>query len=232
MSPQYADLLRASAELILAWHRRHGVHAFEARWGGSDTSRYWAALEELSALDLSDARAQEAVARAQRSGALEWAYVTPLPAGWLRELAPPGLGELADRLSEAHDTLGTLAGWVVDTVGQRAESEPELRRAIRPASRAALLAAATQFYGSVLPPATPALGGASALLSCSLERTPLHESEPVQLLHPDVLGLHVVEPHEREDDLIDAVRDGELAILDVEGEPEAKPDAEPDARER
>jgi hypothetical protein len=205
----HSTLVQVCVEIILEWHKRFGPESFRSRFGEGE-AHYAGVLEKLSGLDLSEPRAQTAVAHAQRAGPLEWAYTTRIPEDlWSR------LGD-CPRSDELPRSLGQLAGWVLEHIER--VGEPELRRLVA-GGLERVRRAADEFYSPILGPASEGLGGAGALLGCSLERTPIDRDEGVRLLHPEVLGLEIVRPGQREDDLIDAIRQGVVEVVEAVGEP-------------
>jgi hypothetical protein len=111
--------------------------------------------------------------------------------------------------------------------------EDDSRLTVEAETRARLLEHAGEFYADVIAEQHIGIGGLNVLVSCSAERYPwTPEGHRVTLLRPEVLGLRVVAKGERPDDIVDAIRDGQLVVEGVIGGPLNRmfPDGEPDER--
>jgi hypothetical protein len=215
--PQHnTSLIRACAETIRLWHEHYGLAQRPPFMRDEDDQRYRERVERFHRADLSDPHAQEAIANEQQSGSLEAHYGETIP----REL----WREVASRFEVEHEPprhLGEAARWILD--GLKSQRAPEVsgpRLTVDAGTREQLLEHAAQFYKDVAAEQTPALGGINALLSCSLQRQAWNPAlGRATLLHPHILGLRLVAARERPDDLIDAVRQGEVIVESVIGGP-------------
>jgi hypothetical protein len=87
-------------------------------------------------------------------------------------------------------------------------------------TREGLVEQAGAFYADVVAEHRPGIGGLNVLISCSLERYPWEAGRRgATLVRPEVLGLRVKAPGERPDDVIDAIRQGELIVEATTGGP-------------
>jgi hypothetical protein len=223
----------ACAELILAWHQRH-VFAEESKESG-EIEAYRNRIQQLLELDLNEPDSQAALAREQQAGSLERYYGVETPSQlWVAVCSKHGVFDHAPPRN-----LGEAARWILDIIEhQRRDERPAAddrneRLSVHTGSREELLMRARSFYADVLEEeeAGRGLGGMNALVSCSLERYPLSGDSKgeVRLLGPGVLGMRVIASGERADDLVDAVRRGEIIVDDVIGGPRAS-DASADER--
>lgn len=220
MTQQDSRLVRACAELIRLWHEHHGVAHRPSNMDEGQFRRYMDRVEHFHRVDLANPGAQEEIAREQRSGIFEWYYGTVVPAELWKNIA--GKYEVVDHGPPQH--LGETANWIIEKLRS---TEPlglqkELsRRIVQAETPARLFEKAREFYADIVAAQTPGVGGVNVLLSCSLERYPWsQEDKRATLLRPEALGLRLVGKGERRDDLIDALRQGELVVERVIGGPE------------
>jgi hypothetical protein len=238
MADRRSRSAQAWAEVIRSWHERYGV-ARRPEWMNDETfAGYRATIEHFRDLDLSAVAAQTEIARAQQSGNLEWSYGGAIP----RELwsdaierfdlpieAPPRhLGELAGRILDA---LRDLERSSVEPHMEETSSSPDIdgdRLRFSATTRGELEAKASAFYEAVVAEqhaSEGVVGGLNLLISCSLERYPWHgeANTPVVLIAPELLGLRITAKGSRPDDLIDAVRDGDVDVVFATGGPTGHP---------
>jgi hypothetical protein len=214
------QLAAACAGLIRFWHEHYGLAERPTHMTQKEFDRYRQRLEYFRNADLSDRTAQEEIAREQQSGIFESHYAAAIPQ------------ELWDKIARLHEIVGALqpqslgeaAKWIMEYMRALEDAnlpEGELRRTVPAASKAALLYNANEFYADIIRQQAHGVGGMNVLLSCSLERYPWSQEEGghVTLLKPETLGLRIVARGEREDDLIDALRDGELIVEQAIGGP-------------
>jgi hypothetical protein len=174
-------------------------------------------------VDLSDVGWQEKLSREQASGMLEWAYAQQVPS------------ELWTKVARSHDlidqapprNLGEAAHWIQESLRLRkTEDKPDedARTSVRAHTREELLTRAREFYKDVVGEQTNAggnLGGMNALLSCSLERYPWTADSEGQatLVRLETLGLRIIGRNERSDDIVDAIRLGDMVVENAVGGP-------------
>lgn len=217
MRQHNTSLIRACAETIRLWHEQYGLARRPPFMRDENVQRYRERIERFHRADLSDPHAQEAIANEQQSGSFEVHYGETIP----REL----WREVASRFEVDHEPprhLGEAARRILDGLeSQRAPEVSEPRLTVDAGTRERLLEHAAEFYKDVAAEQTPALGGVNALISCSLQRQAWDPNlGRATLLHPHVLGLRLVAARERPDDLIDAVRLGDVIVESVIGGPE------------
>ena len=190
-------------------------------------NEYRELVERFRHADLSDPASLKVIAAEQQANALEWAYGKEIPTR-LWTLVTEQY-QLVDQPAPKH--LGEAANWILDRL-RKDEERRSGRQSIYADSQERLLSLAKEFYADVVAQETAGVGGFNALVSCSLERYPWDGPKGgyVTLLNPDVLGLRVVAAGERPDDLIDALRRGELvADRVVGGHPSSATDSKPEA---
>jgi hypothetical protein len=213
-------LTRVCAEVIRHWHEGHGPDHPSPDLSGEQVARGRALLQHFRKADLADERVQEEIAREQLSGAFEWSS---------RASVPP---ELWDKVVQYFElpmhpgprNLHEAAIWILEPPKQ-AETHREVeddRRTVRARNPEELLIAAQEYYADIAQATNEELGGVNVLLSSSLERRRrggrYEEPDQVTLLSAATLGFRFVEMGEREDDFIDALREGVLHVQTT-GEP-------------
>lgn len=221
MPQRESRLARVCAELIRFWHEHYGIAQRPSNMDDDQFLRYRNRVEHFHRADLSDASSQEEIAREQQSRIFEWYYSAVVPAELWNKLAQKY--EVVDHRPPQH--LGEAAKWILDGLSGAEPIEPrgELsRRIIQAETQARLFEQANEFYADVVAEQAPGVGGINVLLSCSLERHPWkggQEDHHATLLRPEAFGLRLVAKGERRDDLIDALRQGDLVVESVVGGP-------------
>lgn len=219
---------QACAELIRAWHQLYGVRMHPTHMSDADREHYLAAVASTEAMDLADPAAQAEMAYLQVSGPFEWFFGEQIPDDLLRRVArefelddvafPPTVGEAGRWLRRI------VEGRVGPPEPEKPEPDDPARRPVHSETRDELRAAANGYYREMLKEdfdEVARVGGVNALLSMSLERNTWRgrpESDAT-LLSPEILGLRVLPPGSRPDDLIDAIRAGDVVVENVVGEP-------------
>jgi len=219
---------QACAELIRAWHQRFGVHMRPTHMSAADHDVYLAAVASAEKMDLSDPAAQRELAYLQVSGPFEWFFGETLPEDLVRSVAREfDLAEIPFPL-----TVGEAGRWLRRVAeGREGPPQPEqtepddpARRHVHSQTREELRTAADDFYREILKEdfdEVVKIGGVNALLSMSLERNTWkgRPESDATLLSPEILGLRVLPAGTRADDLIDAIRAGDVVVENMIGEP-------------
>lgn len=207
------DVTVLCSRAIVGWHAKIGIEEWQSRFGDERNdgfARYESAVKRFHESDLSDPAVQRAIAKEQISGSMEWAYAMPLPEE-IWEIAREGqpverpcqhLGELARELELA----------LRDQDSHRADG----RQIVRFTDREDLYRKAREAYAGVAGEDVQGVGGASFLLSCSLERSDSHHRGELTLLFPEALGVKRIPP-DREGDLLNQLGSDALEIMDVTG---------------
>jgi len=219
---------QACAELIRAWHQQYGVQMRPTYMSDAEHDRYLAAVASVEKMDFSDPAAQRELAYLQISGPFEWFFGESIPDDLLQHVAREH--HLVDvPLPRTLGEVGRLLRRIVEGREQPVEAEPAepedpARRPVHSQTRDQLRDAATDYYREILKEdfdEVAKVGGINALLSMSLERNAWkgHPESDATLLSPEILGLRVLPAGTRPDDLIDAIRAGEVVVHDVIGGP-------------
>lgn len=217
---------QACAELIRAWHEQYGVRMRPANVSDANHERYLAAVASIQKMDLSDLARQREVAELQVFGAFERFFGEMIPDDLWRRVADEY--ELVDVAIPR--MLGEAGRWLLRIVElrqqprEKPDAEDPARRPVHTRTRDELRAAADGFYREILKEdfnEVAKVGGVNALLSMSLERNTWKErpESDATLLSPEILGLRVLPAGARSDDLIDAIRAGDVVVQDMIGEP-------------
>ena len=224
-------LARVCAECLRAWHRQCCDDAAGRRRAHED--RYLSSMDDVRFeryrervayfrnVDLADRQAQREIAREQRSRLFEWACSRIVPATLWYD-ASRALQRSVER--RPPENLGEAASWILE-VTSRASHDPVTAEyntgtSIGEEQRADLFHRACSFYDDLLQQQEQFVGGINAAISCSTERYWRSESVgQVKLLTLEELKMRIVEPMEREDDLLDAIRSGDVKIESTTGEP-------------
>jgi len=211
MPHEDVDMARACAELIRAWHGRYGITGTPPWMREDALAGYRDRVGQFREADLSVPKCQEEIAREQKAGAFEWSCSVRVPLELWQEVSHTR--RVLDQPPPRY--LGEAADWI------RQRFEALSRPTIQATTREELLQEAETFYAEVAAEQTSAVGGVAALLSCSLERSRWRQGIEgrVTLLSAEALGLKVVKKGERPEDLIDALRQGELVVEGVIGGP-------------
>jgi hypothetical protein len=227
MTKQDSRLARVCAELIRLWHEHYGTNQRPSNMDGEQFSRYSDRVEHFHKADLSDPGSQEGIAKEQQSGFFEWHYGAVVPVELWKHLAQKY--KLVDQRPPKH--LGEAANWILERLrsaeGEESRAE-ESHRMVQAETQGKLFEQAKEFYADVVAEQTQNVGGINVLLSCSLERYPWQvlTGHRTTLLRPEALGLQLVANGERRDNLVDALRKGDLVMESVVGGP-AKPISTP-----
>jgi hypothetical protein len=221
------------ARVIRAWHVTIGAELAPARMRDSsgalrrdNLTTYRETIARFADADLSRPANQAELARIQLSGVFEWFYGEEIPPGlWddyhdeLRSRPPARLSDAARRILDLQASAFRLKD---HPQHQAEESSPsprsrDDRTRIRFSTPKAFLEAGRRYYEAYTSEETIDIGGASLLLSCSVERSPLLVGGDVVLLPgPEALGLAIPTPEG--DHLLGRVRAGEVSIEQVEGD--------------
>jgi hypothetical protein len=186
------------------WARRSGGRLF-----GDETNdqflRYEQSVRRFVDSDLSDPAVQLALAEAQISGAMEWAYARPA-------------GDELPGLESTDECLGKLARKLRDLASRVQKDKEQIagRTPVQFSDREDLFAKAREIYSQVTGAEVQGAGGVSFLLSCSLERSASDLDGEIVLLSADLLGARAA-PHGREGDLLEQLGSNGLEIIDVTG---------------
>jgi len=199
------------ARIIVGWHARIGTDEWLRRFGhererDEGFARYRHTVARFHDSDLSDPAVQLAIANEQIAGSMEWAYMTPV-------------AEQVPGLDPASHHLGAIAGRLQELASRFRQDErpPEGERTVVRFSDAEdLLAKAREVYCRITGAEIQGAGGASFLISCSLERSEHHRDGGIVLLSPGILGVRAA-PNGRDGDLLEQLGSEGLEILDVTG---------------
>lgn len=219
---EMSSIAEAYARVILAWHKNIGLHRIAQRMrtpsGESrldQLEKYRAAVTQFSDSDLHRGDMQTALAQTQLSGIFEWFYGEEIPAELFHsyyEILPP------DPPRHLHEA----ARYILAVREMKPENTQEDKgskhgRTVRFHGRDELLKQARAYYADYSNEEHAGIGGASFLLSCSLERSEggFLPSGEVTLVTPEFLGFKVdtSEP----DHFLNQIRAGKIHIEKVEG---------------
>ena len=219
---EMSSIAEAYARVILAWHKNIGLHHITQKMRSSSgeprldqLEKYRTAVAQFSDSDLRRRDVQTALAQTQISGIFEWFYGEEIPT----ELFDPYLEILP---LDPPRRLNIAARYILDLPKMEPENIPESEmvkhgKTVRFHGRDELLEQARIYYANYINEEQAGIGGASFLLSCSLERTEggFLSSGEVVLITPEFLGFKVdtSEP----DHFLNQVRTGRIHIEKVEG---------------
>ena len=221
MPYDHPRLTRACAELIRQWHQRYGVFNPPSNMSEGQFLRYKERVDFFHQADLSDPQMQLEIGREQQAGVFEWFYTRAIPAELWSEVAREH--EILDHPTPEH--LGEAARWILKPLRsvdmRQLPRDDKSRLVVKAHNRWGLFEQARHFYADVVAEQRDGIGGLNVLISCSLERYRWDgaSEQDATLLRPEVLGLRVVAIGERPDDLVDAIREGQLVIESTIGGP-------------
>jgi hypothetical protein len=208
-------LASACAELIRFWHEHYGPNDYAVNMDEAQFRRYRDCVEYFRKADLSDRRFQQEIAEKQRSGIFDWFYSTAIPAALWEEVSRRfGIAEYP-----SPQNLGQAARWILERLASSESPSSAVedgRQSFSAKTKADFLMNARAFYADVAAEGNTEVGGIHVLLSCSLERYSWqpqeHEASMATLLSAQTLGLRLIKRDEREDDFIDAIRQGAFVV--------------------
>ena len=224
-------LARVCAECIRAWHRQccddasGRRHEYEDRYltdmDEVRFERYRERVAYFTDVDLTDLQVQREIALEQQSRLFEWAYSRVVPATLWYD-ASRKLQCSVDR--RPPENLGQAASWILEVTSLSQQDPATVASDKDTASggerRADLLDRARGFYRELAQLQEYPVGGINAAISCSIERYERSRAGgTVRLVTLQELKMRIVEPMERENDFLDALRSGDVKIESTIGEP-------------
>jgi hypothetical protein len=219
---EISSISEAYARIILTWHKDIGLHRIPTKMVGSSgearldqQEKYRVTVAHFSKADLRQRRVQTELAQTQISGIFEWFYGEEIPMELFHNYHDILPANPPHRLNEAARYI--LALRETAPVEDILETQKSERNNVRFQRRDELLGQAHTYYAVYINEEQLGIGGASFLLSCSLERSRdgFNDSGAVTLLTPESLGFKV--DTSGADHFLNQVREGNIRIAKVEG---------------